>query len=211
MRFEVDNVDWAPVRFYTPTLVPASGSDPLVHLLENGSVSAETIGYISALPLTLINASEVVTVREYLCGDYVALLKNQELRLRWMQRYKSNRNINVATWYLDNINVRLWNGECFLTVLSEDFSGELDDNFRIQRGTVTDVPCREEEEEGVLYFTGVRTMEESIVNRRSLVLNLFDIDNAEFESCDGVSDRVDMGKSIIIIMIKLMGRNHEVH
>lgn len=183
VRFEVDDEDWSPIRFYTPSLVAPLGPDPLVQLLKNGSsVSAGTIAYTSSLPLLLLNDSETVTVREYLCEDYVSLLKRQGLRLRWMQRYRSDRNVDVATWYLDDINVRLWNGDCFLSVLSEDFSGGVSNDFRVQRGIVVEDPCGDEGE--VLYFNGLRTTSNSVINRRSLVISMFNTSG----SCGEVSD-----------------------
>ena len=39
-----------------------------------------------------------------------------------MQRFGSSAEYNYSTWMLDDINIRIWNGTCFLQLLSLDFS-----------------------------------------------------------------------------------------
>jgi hypothetical protein len=114
-------VQWRPVRFYTPSLtVPAGRS--IVTPLHNGSVLAEARTYNSTQPLLHINTTETVTIREYLCGRYISLIRDgTDLQFRWMQRYRTNAVDNVATWYLDDIRIRVWTGECFVPVLVENF------------------------------------------------------------------------------------------
>lgn len=124
VRLEVLNDIWEPIRFYSPTLT-AAASPSVVTLLQNNSVRAEAATYISDLPIVHLNTTETetVTIREYLCGRYISLIRNQEpLRLRWMQRYRTNPAAGAATWSLDDIRIRIWNGDCFAPVLVEDFS-----------------------------------------------------------------------------------------
>lgn len=125
VRFEVrnrDDTNWDPIRFYTPSLTPAVVGS-LVTPLPNNSVRAQFDDYASALPLVVINTTEPVTVREYLCGRYVSLIRDgQEINLRWFQRYQTNPGREIATWFLDDIKIKLWNGNCFVPVLSENFN-----------------------------------------------------------------------------------------
>ncbi len=154
VRFEIDPADtnWAPIRFYSPTLTPAPPQDmtgPTVQLEPGGnSVFAKVNRYNSSLPLIYLNDSVGVTggvvIREYLCQDYVDLIKNGSgVRLRWLQRYMTNPQANVATWSLDNIRIRVWDGNCFLPLLNEDFNSPDINNMSmlVMRGSVVNPPC----------------------------------------------------------------------
>lgn len=129
MRFEVDTNagPWSPVRFYTKNVIPVP--DDAINLVrlqsDNASVEANATDYTSTLPLLLLDTTEVVTVREYLCGNYASLLtRGETLRLRWMQRYGNNPLEGIATWYLDDIKIRYWRGDCFVPIIVEEFENE---------------------------------------------------------------------------------------
>lgn len=105
VRFEVDAEDWEPFLFITPsTEVP---SNSLVRPLSNDRVEADAMRYTSSLPLLVIDPTEPVVVRRFLCRQFVSRLKdNRPLRLRWMQRYRTNPVAGIATWSLDDISIR---------------------------------------------------------------------------------------------------------
>ncbi len=138
---------------------------------------AEVRSYNSSFPLVHLNASVgvagCVVIREYLCQSYVNLIRNgQNFRLRWMQRYLTNPRADVATWSLDNIRIRVWDGNCFLTLLSEDFdSPDLTMTngvtMLVMRGSVVNPPCSTD---SVAYFNGGFEPGRDI--RRSLVMTL---------------------------------------
>ena len=185
VRLEIERYGvWAPVRFYTPTLTPAppqEGEVTRVVLEEGGrSVHAEAASYSSSLPLIHLNSSEGVAegvvIREYLCQEYVDMIRNgTRFRLRWMQRYLTNPQADVATWSLDNIRIRVWNGSCFLPLLSEDFNSvdiTPPDGIRVapMRGGVANPPCNSSTNDSVLYFNGDFQVDLDI--RRSLLITL---------------------------------------
>ena len=181
---------WSPIRFYTPSLTPAppqEGEVSRVVLEEGGrSVHAEAASYNSSLPLVHLNSSvgvaEGVVIREYLCQEYVDMIRNgTRFRLRWMQRYLTNPQADVATWSLDNIRIRLWDGSCFLPLLSEDFNSAditQPDGIRlvIMRGTVTNPQCSDDSV--VLFNDGFPGTTEY---RRSLLITLL---NYTLGSCE---------------------------
>ena len=129
VRFEVDTAagPWSPIRFYTQNVNPVpSDVTNLVRLQpDNVSVEANATDYTSTLPLLLLDTIEVVTVREYLCGNYADLLTSGEtLRLRWMQRFGTSPLEDIATWFLDDIKIRYWRGDCFVPIINDDFENE---------------------------------------------------------------------------------------
>ena len=164
IRFEVgikNNLGrvWLPIRYYASNLQEFSIST--VHLLPNKSVHVTAETYNATFPLSLINSTETVTIKEYVC-DHGILNNNRDsasdIRLRWIQRSGFKVAQNEATWYLDDINVRRWNGECFVRVLSNNFS-VLSLPFRVQvvAGNITNRPsCGEinedDESNDVVYF-----------------------------------------------------------
>ena len=117
-------------------------------LLQNSSnsVRANASGYISDIPLAHVNTTDTITVREYVCGRFISLLRNgQQVRLRWMQRYRTNaEDGSAATWFLDDIKIRVWNGDCFIPLVVKDFTTIVNIDgirYRIIGGSVTDNFC----------------------------------------------------------------------
>ena len=172
---------WDPIRFYTPStpLLQPPGPESLVRSECNGtSVSADAVLYTSSLPLFSLNSTEPVIIREYLCGEYAkAILNDSRVQFRWMQRYTTNIAPDVATWSLDDIKIRVWDGSCFKLMLSQDFDGYrffgadiLDlsmTTYRIALGSLEPRECAN----GTLDFRLVES-EEQTVQRRSLVLTV---------------------------------------
>ena len=198
VRFEISTSaerNWAPIRFYAPSLVPSvheDGTTPTVHLEPEGnSVEATTASYTTSLPLLNLNStamSEGVIIREYLCQQYVASFRSgQRIQLRWLQRYLTNPQADVATWSLDNIRIRLWDGKCFLPLLSEDFSSatpSLPESVRyiFLKGSIQSPPCLSNQNNSVLYFN------EGFSNgqiRRSLMIIL---NGHDLTSCENHED-----------------------
>lgn len=149
----------------------------LVTLLPNNSVIGVAERYSSALPLVVINTTETVTIREYLCGEYVSLIRDrQEINLRWMQRYETNSGAGIATWYLDDVRIRLWDSSCFVSVLSEDFDNIDSDvggiTYTIAAGRVALNFCAGPSISGgnALYFDQLPTGE--TVFRRSIIVRI---------------------------------------
>lgn len=98
------------------------------------------------------------TIREYICGSYISF--QGDIVLIWTQDNSTENH-----WYLDDINIRHWDGECFRTMISEDFSGSVMHNYT--GGSVSTVPCEENAGNNqVLYFNG------SSSETRSLLLAL---------------------------------------
>jgi hypothetical protein len=155
-----DGDNWQPVRFITPSTEMSNRS--LVRLLDDETVEAEAKLYTSSLPLLTVDPIKTVTLREYLCGRYAArLLNNEQIRLRWMQRYLTNPSARNATWYLDDIKINLWQNGCLKQVLVQDFNRELRNgngiNYGLFVGKVSPPSCNEsqlsgDEEESVLNF-----------------------------------------------------------
>lgn len=176
----LSDTTWEPIRFYTPTLQAAT-LPSVVTLLENNSVRAVASTYASSLPLVHLNTAEPVTIREYLCGRYISLIRNQEpIRLRWMQRYRTNPREGAATWFLDDIRVRIWNGDCFVPMLVEDFStsesriSTVDGiEYRVAAGAVADNVCEGASisGNGALYFNQIGTQNGGAF-RRSFVIRI---------------------------------------
>lgn len=132
------------------------------------SVEADAATYTSSFLLHFFNSMEPVTVREYLCGEYASILTDPGARfqLRWMQRYTSNHSADVATWYLDNIRIRIWNRNCFRTVLSQDFYFMPNHKvYRVRLGGIGDGGCGN----AALLFNDADN-EDSKIWRRSLVI-----------------------------------------
>lgn len=190
IRFEVNVEDWNSIRFYTPALTVPTNS--LVQLdATDSSVIAQARRYNSSLPLLFVNSTEPITVREYLCGRYVSLLREgTRLRLRWMQRYRTNIAVDVATWFLDDINIRLWNGECFTSIFSDNFDNATDTSVRRgnemrMRMASFSKPICEEDDGFVLYFHRRPNNSMATVSRRSLTIGL---QNITLGSCENPDD-----------------------
>ena len=98
------------------------------------------------------------------------------MQLRLMQRFGKIADSNdEATWFLNDINTRFWNGKFFLPVLHQNFSRIPDDDIRL--GNVTSDPYGLDIGD-VLLFSGI---EESGTTRRSVILRM--IGNGNTESC----------------------------
>lgn len=134
------------------------------------SAEADSVRYTSSLPLYFLNSTEPVIIRENLCGEYSAAIRNgNRVTLRWMQRYTSSPN---ATWYLDDIKIRVWDGACFRVLLRQDFEGlssegELSTNvYRNAQGSIAQRDCGNGAS-SELYFHGFDSAD---IQRRSLVV-----------------------------------------
>ena len=156
-------------------------------LLPNNSVRANSSGYMSTMPLAHVETTDTITVREYACGRFISLLRNgQQVRLRWMQRYLTNAEDGLAaTWFLDDIKIRAWNGDCFVPLFVEDFataaSPPIDGtSYRIHGGGITENSCEGDCASGnsSLYFNQVGALRRGAY-RRSLILLI--------ESSDGIN------------------------
>ena len=179
IRLEIGKESWSPIRFYSPSLVAAS--EPiLVTLLPNNSVRANASSYISAIPLTHVNTTDTVTVREYACGRFISLIRSgQEVRLRWMQRYLTNAaDGSAATWFLDDIRVRVWNGDCFVPLFVRDFTINSPPSatsngtrYRTLGGSITENFCEGDSTRGnsALHFNQVGDLRTGAF-RRSFIL-----------------------------------------
>ena len=104
--------------------------------------------YTTSLPLKVVSSgiSDFIPIREYICGDVDQnLTENMQLELRWLQRFGRRANVErEATWYLDDINIRIWNGTSFLQVLSEDFNSNqlmLIEPYTVQLAVITMQQC----------------------------------------------------------------------
>lgn len=190
----MEDENWEPLRFLTPSTTLPNNS--LVRLLPNNTVEADAKLYTSSLPLVHLNSTtEPVMVREYLCGRYVSrILNGQPIRFRWLQRYRTNPGAGIATWYLDDIRIRLWKGGCLRRILTEDFNaGSLQSRipgirFGINSGRISQSPsCNEPQVSGdsgsVLYFKDQPFGE--VIFRRSLVIVL---STQNVGSCDDIED-----------------------
>ena len=99
------------------------------------------------------------------------------MQLRLMQRFGRRANSDdEATWFLDDINIRFWNGENFLPVLHQNFSRM--PAYDILLGDVTSDPYGLDIGD-VLLFSGIK---ESETTRRSVSLRM--IGNGNPESCE---------------------------
>ena len=190
VRFEVrsrmlnSSNDWFPIRYYTPSLVVPSTYPSLVVLdSSNITVTAQAANYNSSLPLLHVNSTQMLLIWEYICGPLVQnfaeliQLRYTQVQLRLMQRFGRGANReNEATWFLDDINIRFWNGEYFFPAMHQNFSRILDNDIRL--GNVTRDPYGLEIGE-VLLFSGIANAE---FNRRSVILRL--IGNGKPESCE---------------------------
>ena len=184
IRLEIFDVTWNPIRFYTPSLVAAT-KPSLVTLLPNNSVRANASSYISAIPLAQVNTTDTVTVREYACGSFVSQIRNgEEVRLRWMQRYRTNADDRLAaTWFLDDIRVRVWNGDCFVPLFAKEFAtidslitDDIDGlRYRTLGGNIAEDLCQGEGARGnfALYFNQASELRTGAF-RRSFLLVLED-------------------------------------
>ena len=135
---------WFPIRYYTETLVVPSEYESLVELDSSmTSVRAQEDLYNTSLPLMVVSTDiyKFLTIQEYICGDVVQnLTDDMQLELRWVQRYGRRAKVEAeATWFLDDINIRIWNGTSFLQVLSEDFNSDqlmLNELYTVQSAVI---------------------------------------------------------------------------
>ena len=102
---------------------------------------------LSTYTTHLLNKMEVVTIREYICGRHVS--SQGEMMLRWTQQCGEDCT-GGNNWYLDDINIRYWDGVCYRTVMSEDFLGSTE--YNATGGSVSTVPCDTNVGNNVLYF-----------------------------------------------------------
>ena len=175
---------WFPIRYYTPSrVVPSTYLSLVVLNSSNITVRAQASIYNSTFPLLHVNSNQTLLIREYICGPLVQnfteliQLRCAQVQLRLMQRFGRRANSDdEATWFLNDINTRFWNGENFLPVLHQNFSRIPDDDIRL--GNVTSDPYGLEIGE-VLLFSGI-TMSDT--NRRSVILRM--LGNGNLESCE---------------------------
>ena len=90
--------------------------------------------------------SQFIPIREYICGQIVQNLTNDmQLEMCWMQRFgRRALAATEATWFLDDINIWIWNGTSLLQVLSEDFNRDrlvLNETYSMQLGVITMQRC----------------------------------------------------------------------
>ena len=145
------------------------------------SVTAKALLYRSSLPLLFINSSKIVTIREYICGEFVQrFTEDMHLELRWMQRFGRASKINDATWILDDIKIRLWNGVCFIQVLNEDFSRTpeiINGSYDLQGAYVQIPSCESSINGSALDFSESfnETLNATVTRRSMIINNLFNI------------------------------------
>ena len=224
IRFEVDaggSDSWEPVRFYTASLRPVpvptppttssseGGDGVLVRLFPNNSVQAFADAYDSFLPLVHLNSSRRVVLREYLCGKFVSALRDQgrRVRFRWMQRYTTNPGVDIATWFLDEVNVRVWTDGCFVSVLNESFSNDsslegpgggisynvLANSMRVVENSCNNSDDGDDSEGGTaLYFNQIRDGMNTVF-RRSLVIRFNSVTLGSSCEEEGTLDSANAG------------------
>lgn len=121
IRFEVNTGGWRQLLFITPSIKEPNNS--IVRLLPNDTVEADALLYTATLPLFVVTSTEPVLIRSFLCNEYLTRFKNnQPLRLRWMQRYTTESGAGGATWSLDDIKIRFWQGTCLKKIHYQDFN-----------------------------------------------------------------------------------------
>ena len=166
---------WFPIRYYTPRLEVPSEYESLVELESSmTSVRAQEDLYNTSLPLMVVSSgiSQFITIREYICGQIVQnLTEDMELELRWVQRFGRRANVTTeATWFLDDINIKIWNGESFL-VLSEDFNNDqlmLIKPYTVQLAVITMQRCGLGLSPSDRYIEFHGRMHSGVVTRRSI-------------------------------------------
>ena len=133
------------IRYYTQSLEVPSEYESLVELDSSmASVTAHRAIYTTILPLMVVSPGigQFHTIREYICGQIVQnLTEDMQLELRWLQKFGRRANESTeATLFLDDINIRIWNGMSFLQVLSEDFNSDqmmLIEPYTLQSAVIT--------------------------------------------------------------------------
>ena len=193
--------NWLPIRYYTPSLVEPINYDSFVHLdSSQDSVTAQSVRYNSSLPLLFVNSSKAITIREYICGKLLqSVSEDIYLELRWMQRFGRRSEINDATWILDDIKIRMWNGVCFIQVLNEDFSRtqEIISGSYTLKGAEVKIPSCESSVIGsALNFE--ESMDEMITRRSIITHNMVDIT----DSCE--EGKLTNSKLMVIFLVLLM-------
>ena len=187
VRMKGESERWQPIRYYIPSSTAASNvsnKDSIVHLYENSIVRAMAQNYTSNLPVHFVNSSETVTMREYICGNFIESLGDATIiRVRWMQRFGSIESMaDQATWALDDVKIKLWNGSHFVRLLDEDFdSDSLDKEYKrpavtikylLAAETVMTPPCGGLGTGKALYFRNNTDNNAISISRRSIVIDL---------------------------------------
>lgn len=177
---------WQPIRYYALSSIIENDvintiTHSLVHLNEDGTASAQAANYTSNLPVHLLNSSDTVTVREYLCGSYIELLRDDpdaRIRIRWMQRFRAESMADKATWALDDVKIKLWNGSYFVRLLDENFDNHSsvtnNREYVLNAVTVREPQCGEIRPGAgkALYFSNNTDNRAIATSRRSIVINL---------------------------------------
>ena len=140
---------WFPIRYYTQGLEAPSEYESLVELDSSmNSVTVQEDLYNTSLPLMVVSTEigQFYTIREYICGQIVQnLTEDMQLEWRWVQRFGRRATMETeATWILDDINIRIWNGTSFLQVLSEYFNRDqlmLIETYTVQLAVITMQRC----------------------------------------------------------------------
>ena len=167
--------NWQPIRFYTTSITAPTYDNSLVQLApSNTAVVAQALLYNSSLPLKLVDATRSLSLKEYLCGDYVDILRSNslDLRLRWMQRFGTQAGRNFALWIIDDVKIKLWNGSCFSELVSKNFSSDADIeglDLDVRSGTIK--TCGSSDVNEALHFSDAVT---SDLTRRSITINVSD-------------------------------------
>ena len=140
---------WFSIRYYTPKLDVPSEYESLVEL-DSSMTSVRVLEdlYNTSLPLMNVSSgiADFIPIREYICGQIVQnLTEDKQLELRWVQRFgKKAMQEKDATWILDDINIRIWNGTSVFQVLSEDFNRDqqtLIEPYTVQLAVITTQRC----------------------------------------------------------------------
>jgi len=170
---EGEDTDWRPIRFYTTNIIAPAYNNSFVELdPSNVSVTAQALMYNSSLPLKLVNATTYLSIREYLCGEYVDTLQDNshDVRLRWMQRFGTLAERNFVPWIIGNVKIRLWNGSCFSELVNNNFSSAEDiHGLDVRTGSVATCNVLPDMK-SALHFSESVTM--SGLTRRSVTIDL---------------------------------------
>ena len=106
-----------PIRFYAAGTQNRSDSPVTLTTAVSNQVSAEALNYASIFPLEVVNSSEPVTFREYICGES---FQTEGVDIRWMQRYSGDSESDVATWSLEDITISIWDGQCCQVIFKQE-------------------------------------------------------------------------------------------
>ena len=192
------NSNWSPIKYYATSTDTPTGNN-IVNLEPSGDlVMAEG----SLYPLQIINPSQPVLIREYICVSPVqTFTEGIQLELRWMQFSGMEFKNKKEDWILDDINIRIWNGICFLQVLSEDFNGDkmtIEDVYDIVKGKIESPSCESPGSEKAAYFREKTKTNEDI---RSINIPVYLDENI---SCEEIMSAESKWK----VFIAFFGCNH---